>query len=144
MNLRTLRRMYSHVLKSKVISTTRNCSKETVVFIYTLSGRWRGVNSTSLCCKWNFCLMWLENILHYWRVPDGNRNGDNCIRIYGTRCCSECMSWSGFCSSNLQNNSQLQCWVTTDDTARSSVLVSRNNHASPVLRIVERTTPIAA
>jgi len=39
MNLRTLRRMYSHVLKSKVISTTRNCSKETVVFIYTLSGR---------------------------------------------------------------------------------------------------------
>jgi pyruvate carboxylase len=38
----------------------------------------------------------------------------------------------------------LQCRVATDDTARSAVLVSRKNHASPVQRVVERTTPIAA
>ena len=126
--LRTLRRMY--VLLKKIISATINCSNKTVVFIYTLSRRWRGVNSTSLCFKWNFCLMWLKNILYYWRVSDRNRNGDNYIRTCGARCCTECMAWSGSRSLNLQTSPQLQCWVTTDDTARSAVglLVSRKNH----------------
>jgi hypothetical protein len=137
-NMRTSRRIY--VLQSKINSTTRNYSNKPVVFIYMLSGRWWGVNSTSLCCKCKLFLMWLDNIC----IIDVCLTGIEMVTI---------------ASKHVGHVVVQNVWLEVDPDLwiyKSTVLGSPMWHRTlcstsqsqesreSVLRVAEPTTPIAA